>query len=247
MATTLPIHTGTNGGHHDPYHAPRQHAAAGAADADPAAAECAFAVTYAAYHNRVFYRLYHLSAGNRDLAQDLTQDVFVRAWRAWDDFEPRQTLAWLLCIAQRVYVDWWRHDHVILVRPWTALLAALSSGDSEAACSGDSEAAYSGDHAAESWPSAFLHTGRVGESTDDAQPELEALGAAGEAEIRRVLDTLPPRQALALRLRADGGLSYDEIAAWMGATRSAVKSVLHHGRMALRAHIARDGEPACSL
>jgi len=240
MATTLPIHTGTNGGHHDPYHAPRQHAAAGAADADPAAAECAFAVTYAAYHNRVFYRLYHLSAGNRDLAQDLTQDVFVKAWRAWDDFEPRQTLAWLLCIAQRVYVDWWRHDHVILVRPWTALLAALSSGDSEAA--------YSGDHAAESWPSArFLHTGRVGESTDDAQPELEALSAAGQAEIRRVLDTLPPRQALALRLRADGGLSYDEIAAWMGATRSAVKSVLHHGRMALRAHIARDGEPACSL
>ena len=236
MATTLPIHTGTNGGHHDPYHAPRQHAAAGAADADPAAAERAFTATYAAYHNRVFYRLYHLSAGNRDLAQDLTQGVFVRAWRAWDDFEPRQTLAWLLCIAQRVYVDWWRHDHVVLVRPWTALVGAADEGPHD-----------DPDDAAHGWSSArVVFAGRLGESTDDAQPELEALSAAGQAEIRRVLDTLPPRQALALRLRADGGLSYDEIAAWMGTTRSAVKSILHHGRMAVHARLTRDTRPACS-
>ena len=206
-ATTIP--TPTNGLEQDS-HCQSSTAGAGAADADPAAAERAFTATYAAYHDRVFYRLYHLSAGNRDLAQDLTQDVFVKAWRAWDDFEPRQTLAWLLCIAQRVYLDWWRHDHVILIRPWTVLLGAAD------------------------------------DDPDDAQPELEALGAAGEAEIRRVLDTLPPRQALALRLRADGGLSYDEIAAWMGMTRSAVKSILHHGRMAVRARLARDGGPACS-
>jgi len=188
----------------------------------------------------VFYRLYHLSRGHRDLAQDLTQDVFVKAWRGWDSFEPDHVLAWLLTIAQRVYLDWWRHDHVVLVRPWTALLNA--AGDS------DTEAAYSGDHAAESWPSAHvIFTGRLGESTDDAQPELEALSAAGEAEIRRVLDTLAPRQALALRWQADEGLSYDEIAIRLGTTVAAAKSLLHNGRVATRKRLLemyRDQEGA---
>lgn len=223
-ATAIP--TLTNGLKQDPYRQ-RSTAGAGAAQADPAAAERAFTATYAAYQQRVFYHLYRLSNGNRELAQDLTTDVFVKAWRAWDAFEPRATLSWLLRIAQRVYLDWWRHDHVVRVRPWTALLAASADNDSIAA--------YSGDHAAETWPSAqFVFSGRLGESTDDAQPELEALSTEGVAEIRRLLEALAPRQALALRLRVEEGLSYDEIAARMSTTLSAIKSLLHNSRMAVR-------------
>jgi RNA polymerase sigma factor (sigma-70 family) len=45
---------------------------------------------------------------NRDEAQDVTSEVFARAWRSWGRFDPgRGSVApWLLRIAQRTVVDW---------------------------------------------------------------------------------------------------------------------------------------------
>lgn len=43
-------------------------------------------------------------------AHDVTSDVFVRAWRAWDRFDPSRgpVEPWLFTIASRTVTDWWR-------------------------------------------------------------------------------------------------------------------------------------------
>lgn len=43
-------------------------------------------------------------------AHDVTADVFVRAWRAWDRFDPARGAVepWLFTIARRTVADWWR-------------------------------------------------------------------------------------------------------------------------------------------
>ncbi len=43
-------------------------------------------------------------------ADDVTSDVFVRAWRAWDRFDPSRgpVEPWLFTIAARTVADWWR-------------------------------------------------------------------------------------------------------------------------------------------
>jgi RNA polymerase sigma-70 factor (ECF subfamily) len=45
---------------------------------------------------------------NRDEAQDVTSEVFARAWRTWGRFDPGRggVAPWLLRIAQRTVVDW---------------------------------------------------------------------------------------------------------------------------------------------
>lgn len=47
---------------------------------------------------------------DRTEADDVTSDVFVRAWRAWDRFDPDRgpVAPWLFTIAARTVADWWR-------------------------------------------------------------------------------------------------------------------------------------------
>lgn len=44
-------------------------------------------------------------------AEDLTAEVFSRAWKGWGRFDPRRgnPAAWLFGIAHNVVADWWRH------------------------------------------------------------------------------------------------------------------------------------------
>lgn len=56
------------------------------------------------YHGKVFGFLLALTKQRQD-AEDLTQDTFVRAWRKIDRFDPRRPLLpWLLTIARRLSI-----------------------------------------------------------------------------------------------------------------------------------------------
>src|SRR6267378_1436383 len=44
---------------------------------------------------------------NHEEAEDVTSEVFARAWRSWGRYDPGRGVApWLLRIAQRTVVDW---------------------------------------------------------------------------------------------------------------------------------------------
>jgi RNA polymerase sigma-70 factor, ECF subfamily len=89
------------------------------------------------------YRIVHASHRDRDLAEDVVQETFIRAMRAADTLREEASLfAWLVQIAHRVAIDLFRrdrrlsHEEVELVsreRPDTSAEAAESSGRVRAA------------------------------------------------------------------------------------------------------------------
>ncbi|WP_051851898.1 RNA polymerase sigma factor [Streptomyces sp. NRRL F-5650] len=67
----------------------------------------AFAALYNAHRTDVL-RYLTRRTGNRHLAEDLTQDVFLRALRRIDTFTPRNAssfVAWLMTIARNIHLD----------------------------------------------------------------------------------------------------------------------------------------------
>lgn len=64
-------------------------------------------------YGKIFGLLCHLTGGNRDLAADLTQESFRRAWQALPSFDGRSQLStWLYRIATNVFLN-----HVRRPRP----------------------------------------------------------------------------------------------------------------------------------
>ena len=62
-------------------------------------------------HHPAIFRFLARSTGDRRLAEDLTQETFVRVLRGLENFEPRERdLAWLFRIARRLLSDRRRDD-----------------------------------------------------------------------------------------------------------------------------------------
>ena len=69
--------------------------------------EEAFAALYEAHLSRV-YRHVRYRVGDPDLAEDITSQVFLRAWQAIDRYRPvegRPFMAWLFTIANNLIID----------------------------------------------------------------------------------------------------------------------------------------------
>jgi len=58
-----------------------------------------------AEHSARVYRLAYRLTGNRQDAEDLTQDVFVRVFRSLDSFEPGNFAGWLHRITTNLFLD----------------------------------------------------------------------------------------------------------------------------------------------
>jgi RNA polymerase sigma-70 factor, ECF subfamily len=74
---------------------------------------------FAKHHNEIYaYLLRMLRDG--ELAADLTQDAFVKAYRNYDTLQkPENARAWLYQIAHRVALDELRRRKIIRFLPWT--------------------------------------------------------------------------------------------------------------------------------
>ncbi len=74
---------------------------------------------FAKHHNEIYaYLLRMLRDG--ELAADLTQDAFVKAYRNYDTLEkPENARAWLYQIAHRVALDELRRRKIVRFIPWT--------------------------------------------------------------------------------------------------------------------------------
>lgn len=91
---------------------------------------------YRDHHPEVFAHLYKRTSGNKELARDLAQDVFVRAIRYERHFTDRGdgVMPWLTTIAQHLLVDHWKRSSTQREVPtaefhddWTQLVASAEA------------------------------------------------------------------------------------------------------------------------
>jgi RNA polymerase sigma factor (sigma-70 family) len=62
-------------------------------------------------HGRLVYAVAYRVLGERGLAEEATQQAFVKAWRAAQSFDERRELGpWLAAIARRVAIDLYRRE-----------------------------------------------------------------------------------------------------------------------------------------
>ena len=67
---------------------------------------------YEEYFERIYRFVFYRVAGNKELAQDLTQDVFIKAFQAFDRYDPAQSRsAWIYTIARHHVINQYAKQH----------------------------------------------------------------------------------------------------------------------------------------
>lgn len=90
-----------------------------------------FAAAYET-HARSIYRFLYWRTQNRQLSEDLTSNVFEKAWRSRTSFHGGSVRAWLYRITRNVLIDHWRKRQDLLVDNTDSLLreaTAPSAGE----------------------------------------------------------------------------------------------------------------------
>lgn len=166
----------------------------------------AFETLVARYQQRLLTVL-ELLVGSPDLAEDLTQEVFLRVFRARKRYEPKARFStWLFTIANNVASN---------ARRARAYRREISIGNDE------------NRRSAESLDELLAEASGL-------MPTRQLDKAETITLVRGALELLNERQRLALLLSKFEGLSYDDIAVSMGVTSEAVKSLLARARGNLR-------------
>ncbi len=90
---------------------------------------------YAA-HGAELYRFALRSLDDHGAAEDVVQEVFLRAWRARDRYDPKvaSLRVWLFSITRNVVID---HSRSAAVRPWERHLVDLTAVESAGATTPD--------------------------------------------------------------------------------------------------------------
>jgi RNA polymerase sigma-70 factor (ECF subfamily) len=161
-------------------------------------------------YKKVFNLAYRL-AGNRADAEDLTQEAFYRAYRAFRDFEgDRPFENWIFRIVNRLFLD--------LMRTRGRRVQTVSYDAPVRTDRG--EDLYSVE-AADHTPS----------------PEQQMLQDTMSEELEAALLKLKPEQRLLVLLADVEGMPYNEIALVVGVPVGTVRSRLHRAHKALRQHL----------
>ncbi|MGL6196357.1 MAG: RNA polymerase sigma factor [Thermoguttaceae bacterium] len=163
------------------------------------------------FQGRVTSVLKHL-VGNQDLAEDLTQDVFLRVYRARQQYEPgAKFTTWLFTIVNNV---------------------ALNSLRGKSRRPEVQFGGKSGGRSSESDESQRM------ENLVQASSSMIPARRLDKLEMREVvklaIDSLGERQKIALLLHRFEGMSYVDIAETMELTPQAVKSLLCRARLSLK-------------
>lgn len=84
-----------------------------------------FGTVYETYAQGI-YRFLLWRTSNKQLSEDLTSNVFVKAWHARRSFQGGSVQAWLYRIARNVLIDHWRKDKAISIEDPDVLTEAVS-------------------------------------------------------------------------------------------------------------------------
>jgi len=69
----------------------------------------AFAVLYDAYISQIYKFIYYKTL-HQETAEDITADVFIKAWRKLSQFRDGSFIAWLYTIARNAVIDYYRRN-----------------------------------------------------------------------------------------------------------------------------------------
>ncbi len=160
-------------------------------------------------HSEAVVSFAYRFVGNRDRAEELTQDAFLQIYRARARYEPKARFTtFLYRVATNLCLNELRRfDYQGKIEP---LEGQALEGEE---------------------PSREL--------ADESLPTIEEQLAGHETggRIQGVLDKLPPNQKTALLLSRVEGLSYQEVAECLETTESAVKSLIFRATQTLRGHL----------
>lgn len=147
-------------------------------------------------------------------AQDVTSEVFSRAWRSWQRYDPARGSvgAWLFRIAHHTVADWWRRR-----RP-----------------GGTPREVPGGPGLEEQELSQAMGA--------SAQPDEFILREEVLLQLQRSLAGLSDREREAIALRFTSGLTSAEIGGILGMTEGAVKVMIYRAVQKLKGVIAGDGQ-----
>ena len=170
------------------------------------------------YYQQSTYGVIFRMLGDRDVAADVTQDVFIAAFRGIQSFRGGSSFrAWLMRIASNAACDHWRRTQR---HPTESL---------------DLDADEDNGH-----PASILNSAvAVGQ---EVNPEEYLLNRELQELIQRGLQELPLDQRVAVVLCDIQGLSYEEIAATTQATLGTVRSRIARGRARLRSYLYKHRE-----
>ena len=161
-----------------------------------------------ARHGSVVLNTIRRFVGDTGRAEELTQEVFLRVWRAAPRYEPTAAFrTWLFTIVRRLC--------------WNELRRAGRE--------------VSIDDELGEGPSGG---GIARLTSEEPLPEDRLLLAERATAVRAAIQDLPPAQRMAVICRRYEELSYEEIAEALGTTVSAVKSLLVRARRALAKRLA---------
>lgn len=175
---------------------------------DPAAAEALVAATY----RRTYRALVRLTGGDADLAADLTQESYRKAWAALPRFDGRSRFStWLFRIAYTTFLNHARRPRVVVP------FGGGGGGETE-----DGEAGLAA-------------------VADPAPPADQTLAERGARDrLRRAVLALPDDLRYTVTARFWGELPVPEIARQEGVTGAAVRKRLKKAMLLLAAHLEEE-------
>lgn len=160
------------------------------------------------YFPRIFNYIYRL-VGSRETAEDLTQETFVRVYRAAVSYQPRAKFqTWLFTVARNLALNELRR----LKRKMVSLDADREGKDGRMRTQMADPRAYPADE--------------------------QLLLKERRQQIRSAIASLPESQRSAVVLRRYEGFSYEQIAQALGLSVSAVKSLLSRAKENLKERLS---------
>jgi len=162
-------------------------------------------------HMDAVYRFALRLAGGKDSAEDLVQDTYFRAFRAWDQYTPgTRCKSWLFTICRNVFLRGrersQRHDEILL-------------------------------ETAQDDPRAISREAPVFAASRDEDPEGEFFRSIVDDQVFAAIEQLPEEYRLVVVLSDLEDLSYGEIAEVMEIPIGTVKSRVFRGRRKLQGRL----------
>ncbi|MBI4540767.1 MAG: sigma-70 family RNA polymerase sigma factor [Gemmatimonadetes bacterium] len=159
-------------------------------------------------HLDAVYRFALRLTGSADAAQDLAQDTFLRAFRAWGQYTPgTRCKSWLFTICRNVFLRQRERSQRL-----DTILTEVAEED----------------------PRDLSRENPVFAATHELDPEGAFFRSLVDRDVLRAIDELPEEYRLAVVLSDLEGFRYHEIAELVGVPVGTVKSRLFRGRRRLQ-------------